>query len=184
MVAGSSPAGPTIVATQPPIPLPATDKAAVTVHPMITGGVALVLAMLTACATPVILLRNETTGEMARCGGNTIGTMEGRSTEQASDAACVRDYEAKGFRRTSEAEEKLRHLRTAPAVAPPKPIVPVEARWLLAAENLARASGCSTPLVTLAQKGAGQERFAVVCAGGQPFAPIACDFDGCRIVAP
>jgi len=142
---------------------------------------AVMLGMLAGCATPVILLKNDSTGEMARCGGNTIGSMEGRSTEQASDEACVREYEAKGFRRTSEAEEKLRQLRAAPAPTPPKPTLPVESRWLLAAESLARANGCGTPLVTLAAKGAGQERFAITCAGGRPFPPITCDFDGCRI---
>ena len=47
---------------------------------------------------------------------------------------------------------------------------------------LARANGCGTPLVALVEKGAGQERFAATCAGGRPFAPITCDFTGCRIV--
>ncbi len=170
---------------QPPHTSPVIHAGA-TKRPIVVAPVAalVLLVMLAACATPVILLRNETTGEMARCGGNTIGSMEGRSTEQASDEACVRDYEAKGFRRTSEAEERLRQVRTAPAPAPARPTVPVESRWLLAAENLARANGCKTPLVTLTQKGAGQERFAVACAGGSPFPSVACDFDGCRIAAP
>lgn len=141
----------------------------------------LVVAVLGACATPVILLRNETTGEIARCGGNTIGSMQGRSTEQASDAACAREYEAKGFRRTNEAEEKLRQRRSASSMPAPKVTVPVASRWLLSAEQLARANGCATPLATLTEKTAGQERFAIVCADATPWSPVVCDFDGCRI---
>lgn len=168
---------------QPSHALPALREEAAARPATSVATLVLLTALLAACATPVILLRNETTGEMAHCGGNRIGSMEGRSTEQASDEACVRDYEAKGFRRTSEAEEKLRQQRATPARAPAKPTVPVESRWLLAAENLARANGCRSPLATLTGKGAGEERFEVSCAGGAPFAPVACNYDGCRLIA-
>lgn len=146
------------------------------------GVIALACLALAACATPVILLKNETTGEIVTCGGNTIGSMEGRSTEQASDEACVREWQAKGFRRTSAAEERLRQGQgRMPAAAPiTRPTVPVESRWLLNAEALARQSGCTTPLVTLVDKGAGTERLRAACANGTALA-ISCDFDGCRI---
>jgi hypothetical protein len=65
---------------------------------------ALVLASLTGCATPVVMLKNDQTGQIARCGGGTAGSVAGGlmgySIEKDSDAQCVRDYEAKGFRRS------------------------------------------------------------------------------------
>ena len=144
----------------------------------------LVSLALAACATPVILMKNEATGEMATCGGNTIGSMEGRSTEQASDEACVREWQAKGFRRTSHAELQFRQSQgripdAAPVTRPPT--VPVESRWLLNAGALARQSGCASPLVTLTGKAAGTERLSAACANGTALL-ITCDFDGCRIV--
>lgn len=140
-----------------------------------------IVVTLGACATPVILLRDDATGEVVRCGGNTIGSMQGRSTEQASDEACVRDYEAKGYRRTSDAEEKLRQRRGVPSTPPVKVTAPIASRWLLSAQDLARANGCATPLAALTEKAAGQERFAIVCADGRAWSPVVCDYGGCRI---
>lgn len=63
----------------------------------------LVAAALCGCATPVVMLKNEATGQVARCGGGTTGFMAGgligKSIEEKSDARCVADYEARGFRR-------------------------------------------------------------------------------------
>jgi uncharacterized membrane protein YeaQ/YmgE (transglycosylase-associated protein family) len=65
---------------------------------------ALVLASLAGCATPVVMLKNEQTGQIARCGGGTAGSVAGGligySIEKDGDAKCVRDYEAQGFRRS------------------------------------------------------------------------------------
>jgi uncharacterized membrane protein YeaQ/YmgE (transglycosylase-associated protein family) len=65
---------------------------------------ALVLASLVGCATPVVMLKNDQTGQIARCGGGTAGSvaggMIGYSIEKNSDEKCVRDYEAQGFRRS------------------------------------------------------------------------------------
>ena len=67
-------------------------------------GSLLVLTILAGCATPVVMLKNEQTGQLARCGGGTVGSVAGGaigySIEKNSDARCVRDYESQGFRRT------------------------------------------------------------------------------------
>ena len=64
---------------------------------------ALILAYLTGCATPVVMLKNTQTGQIARCGGGTRGSVAGGvigySIEKDSDEKCIRDYEAQGFRR-------------------------------------------------------------------------------------
>lgn len=67
-------------------------------------GLTVLLALaLAGCATPVVMLKNEATGQVARCGGGTTGFMAGgligKSIEESSDARCVADYEARGFRR-------------------------------------------------------------------------------------
>jgi len=142
--------------------------------------VALAVLALGACATPVIMLKNDATGVTVTCGGNTIGSLEGRSTEQASDEACVRDYEARGYRRTNAAQEKLLQQSRVPRAAPvTRTTVPVESRWLLAAESLAKQNGCAAPLVTLTSKGEGVEQLQAACTGGGTL-PITCTVDGCR----
>ena len=61
-------------------------------------------ALLGGCATPVTMLRNDATGQIARCGGGTGGFtgggMIGYSFEKDADDRCVRDYETRGFKRT------------------------------------------------------------------------------------
>ncbi len=61
------------------------------------------LAMLAGCATPTVMLKNEKTGQIARCGGGTTGSMAGGligyNIEKSNDEQCVRDYEAQGFKR-------------------------------------------------------------------------------------
>jgi hypothetical protein len=69
------------------------------------GRVALGVAVLCllGCATPVVVLKHEATGQIARCGGGVAGSMAGGligyNIEKSSDENCVRDYEARGFRR-------------------------------------------------------------------------------------
>jgi hypothetical protein len=50
------------------------------------------------------MLKNDQTGQIARCGGGTAGSVAGGligySIEKDSDAKCIRDYEAQGFRRS------------------------------------------------------------------------------------
>jgi uncharacterized membrane protein YeaQ/YmgE (transglycosylase-associated protein family) len=65
---------------------------------------ALAIAFVAGCATPVVMLKNDQTGQIARCGGGTTGSVAGGligySVEKDSDSACVRDYESRGFRRS------------------------------------------------------------------------------------
>jgi hypothetical protein len=55
------------------------------------------------CATPSITLKNEQTGQVARCGGDSSGFMAGGaigySIQKENDAKCVADYEALGFKK-------------------------------------------------------------------------------------
>lgn len=59
--------------------------------------------MITGCSTPVTMLKNDRTGQIARCGGGTAGSVAGGligySIEKDGDAKCVADYEAQGFKR-------------------------------------------------------------------------------------
>lgn len=61
----------------------------------------LTAAFVSGCATPVLMLKNEKTGQIARCGGEVGGSMAGGligyNIQKKSDKACVKDYEAKGF---------------------------------------------------------------------------------------
>ena len=65
-------------------------------------GLAILLASLAGCATPVVMLKNDQTGQLARCGGGMAGSVAGGligySIEKNNDEKCVRDYEAHGFR--------------------------------------------------------------------------------------
>ncbi len=60
-------------------------------------------AAIAGCATPVIMLKNDSTGQIARCGGGTGGFtgggLIGQSFEKQADEQCARDYEARGFKR-------------------------------------------------------------------------------------
>jgi hypothetical protein len=61
----------------------------------------LVSMFLSGCATPVTMLKNEKTGQIARCGGGASGSMAGGligyNIQKKSDKACVTDYENRGF---------------------------------------------------------------------------------------
>lgn len=88
--------------------------------------IAILLALaLVGCATPVVMLKNESTGQIVRCGGGVggfiAGGLIGQSIEKSADEACVRDFEARGFRRTGA-------VRDAPA--PPRQSMPVPATLL------------------------------------------------------
>lgn len=63
----------------------------------------LLSAALIGCATPAITLKNETTGQIARCGGDATASMAGGligyNIQKSSDESCVRAYESQGFKR-------------------------------------------------------------------------------------
>lgn len=66
------------------------------------------LAALSACTTPKTVLRNEDTGQVAVCGGNTTSSLFGGALgyyiQKSSDADCTADYLKQGFD-VSEKEE-------------------------------------------------------------------------------
>lgn len=66
-------------------------------------GLLLVAFIVTACATPSTILRNDKTGQIARCGGDATGSMMGGmigyNIQKDNDEKCVRDYEAQGFKK-------------------------------------------------------------------------------------
>jgi hypothetical protein len=61
----------------------------------------LVAIFLSGCATPVFMLKNERTGQIARCGGEASGSMAGGligyNIQKKTDKSCVTDYESRGF---------------------------------------------------------------------------------------
>lgn len=61
------------------------------------------LALIASCATPATMLKNDATGQVARCGGDSTGSMAGGligyNMQKSNDAECVRSYEAQGFKR-------------------------------------------------------------------------------------
>lgn len=56
-----------------------------------------------------------------------------------------------------------------------------ESRWMVNAEGVAKANGCTPPQAAMTSKGAGQELFAIACPNGITLA-IRCEFDGCQVV--
>ena len=62
--------------------------------------------VMAGCATPVILLRNDATLQVARCGGDVAGSIAGGligyNIQKSSDEACARDYEGMGFKRVGQ----------------------------------------------------------------------------------
>jgi hypothetical protein len=67
--------------------------------------IALTTAGLVGCATPAITLKNEVTGQVARCGGDATGSMVGGligyNIQKDNDASCVRSYETQGFKQVN-----------------------------------------------------------------------------------
>ena len=62
--------------------------------------------LLAACATPVTTLKNDTTGQVARCGGDRTGSMMGGmigySMNEGDANRCVNDYLEQGFKIISQ----------------------------------------------------------------------------------
>ncbi len=60
-------------------------------------------SLVSGCATPSVMLRNPTTGQIAKCGGDATGSMTGGligyNIQKDNDEKCVRDYESQGFRK-------------------------------------------------------------------------------------
>lgn len=59
--------------------------------------------LLAGCATPITTLKNESTGQVATCGGSRAGSLSfgvvGYHAEKGKDAGCVAYYEANGYKR-------------------------------------------------------------------------------------
>jgi hypothetical protein len=59
--------------------------------------------LLAGCATPSVMLKNHSTGQIAKCGGDATGSMTGGligyNIQKDNDEKCVRDYESQGFKR-------------------------------------------------------------------------------------
>jgi uncharacterized protein YcfJ len=62
-----------------------------------------VCLLITGCATPATTLKNPTTGQVVRCGGDATGSMVGGligyNIQKSNDKDCVSSYEALGFKR-------------------------------------------------------------------------------------
>lgn len=56
---------------------------------------------LVGCATPATVLKNPSTGQVARCGGDSSGFMMGGligyHVQKDNDRDCIASYEAQGF---------------------------------------------------------------------------------------
>jgi hypothetical protein len=65
--------------------------------------VALIFPIVAGCATPVAVMKNDATGQVARCGGDSSGFMAGGligyNVQRNNDDSCVADYEKQGFKR-------------------------------------------------------------------------------------
>lgn len=63
-------------------------------------------SLISGCATPVLILKNNKTGQIVRCGGEATGSMAGGligyNIQKKTDRACARDYEGRGFTRIQE----------------------------------------------------------------------------------
>jgi hypothetical protein len=149
-------------------------------------------ASLSGCATPVTMLQNGD-GQVVRCGGGMAGSMAagyiGYSLEKGSDEQCVRDYEARGYRRTGaqpaaiQAQEPQgpvaqtsQVLRPIATKAPPPP----QGQFGIEAAKTAREAKCAA-FDTSAQfvaKGAGYETYSVACISGDTMM-VRCEFGTC-----
>jgi len=62
-----------------------------------------VCLLMIGCATPSTTLKNPTTGQVVRCGGDATGSMVGGligyNIQKSNDKDCVSSYEALGFKR-------------------------------------------------------------------------------------
>lgn len=60
-----------------------------------------IAALLVACSTPITLLKNPKTGQVARCGGDMTGSLGGGligyNIQKDNDEDCVKKYQDLGF---------------------------------------------------------------------------------------
>lgn len=61
-----------------------------------------ILFTLSACATPITVLKNDKTGQFVQCGGSTGGTVLGGiigyHIQKGADEECVNGYGVNGFK--------------------------------------------------------------------------------------
>lgn len=61
-----------------------------------------VTLILTACTTPMTVLRNTKTGQVVQCGGNVSSSMAGGAIgyhiQKGNDQECVAQYKTEGFK--------------------------------------------------------------------------------------
>ncbi len=151
------------------------------------SAVFLVLA-LQGCATPVVMLKNDATGQVARCGGGVTGSMAGgligHTIEKSYDEDCVRDFEARGFKRVSATEPAA--PRQAAATAPPTP-KPAASLWVIGPnshqiERTPEAKACAAmPVANLVRQAPGLELYTVACDSGDALS-VRCEFSACRVL--
>jgi hypothetical protein len=60
----------------------------------------LTLLIMTGCTTPMTILKNEKTGQIATCGGSATGSMVGGiiGYQKKNDGSCIQAHRAQGFR--------------------------------------------------------------------------------------
>lgn len=76
----------------------------------------------------------------------------------------------------------IRAAAPAPIAATPAVAgIKSESKYMVTAEGVAKASGCTPPSVAMTAKGAESESFMVGCPNGTTMA-IRCEIDGCRIL--
>lgn len=60
------------------------------------------LLLLSACTTPMTVLRNNKTGQVVQCGGNISSSMAGGAIgyhiQKKNDGECVAQYKTEGFK--------------------------------------------------------------------------------------
>lgn len=66
----------------------------------------LLIFTFTACTTPETVLRNDETGQVARCGGNVAYAGVLYPFMRAADSKCVDDFKGQGFKSINSPAEK------------------------------------------------------------------------------
>jgi hypothetical protein len=70
---------------------------------MILGISLISTSSLTACSTPSVMLKNPSTGQVVKCGGDASGSMMGGligyNIQKNNDDKCIADYESQGFKK-------------------------------------------------------------------------------------
>ena len=111
--------------------------------------------------------------------GQGFGIGLGRAVERYDlQILCMR---ARGWIATRQGEMPAVHAADqAPVVPAPSPReTPQESKYLFAAQDWMRASGCQAPAATMTAKGAGFEVFTARCGAADPVV-IRCEFGICR----